>query len=269
MANLLGNGVAILTVATNQYFDYWQVMALSADRFFMPDVPLTFYVFTDQPSAALQTGDSLTRSRVVPVEIDALGWPDATLLRYELFADSWDLLTEDCVVHLDADMKVTQAVVFDTDPYDWENGLALVRHPGYRRPSLLQRIGLYMRYPKILKGDIEMLLRFGGLGAWETSSDSLAYVPRSRRRTYVCGGTWMGLREPMKEMIEVLASRTRKDLTNGIVAKWHDESHLNWYASHYSHHQFDSSKCYAPGYPQLRDLTPEIIAVDKGENRVR
>ena len=263
------NGMAVITVATNRYLGYWQAMSVSADRFLMPDVPLTFYVFTDQPEAARESERSLIRSRVIPIEVPPLGWPEATLMRYELFERSWNLISEGLVMHLDADMHVAASPSFQPQPSAWANGLAFVRHPGYRRPSARRMVNLYAKSPKLLKGDLQLRLRLGGLGAWETSQASLAYVPRRHRQTYVCGGTWMGLKKPLGEMIRMLASRTRQDLERGIIAKWHDESHLNWYASYHDHYQFESDKCYAPGYPQLRDLSPEILAVDKGENRTR
>jgi hypothetical protein len=70
-------------------------------------------------------------------------------------------------------------------------------------------------------------------------------------------------------MIRVLADRTREDLDRGIIATWHDESHLNWFASGHAHQLMDSQKCYAPGYKNLSDIWPEIIAVDKGDDRTR
>ena len=79
----------------------------------------------------------------------------------------------------------------------------------------------------------------------------------------------MGLREPLGVMIDELANRTRRDLQRGVVAIWHDESHLNWFASYHAHELLDSEKCYAEGLPNLKDLIPEIIAVEKGGNRTR
>jgi len=262
-------GVAVLTVATNRYIDYWRSMAESADRLLSPGASLTFYVFTDQPDKAKLAAESFTRSHVVPILIPPLGWPEATLLRYELFDQSWGLIQEDLVIHLDADMFVSSKTMFRPAPTEWPNGLAFVRHPGYRRPSLSKCLSLYLHSPKMLQGDIKLWLRLGALGNWETSRDSRAYVPRRLRQTYVCGGTWMGLREPLGRMIRVLADRTREDLDRGIIATWHDESHLNWFASGHAHQLMDSQKCYAPGYKNLSDIWPEIIAVDKGDDRTR
>lgn len=261
--------VAIITVATNRYIKYWKQMVESADRLLAPGSILTFYVFTDQVREARLIEQTLSRSRVVPILIPPLGWPDATLLRYQLFCEAWEQIQESLVIHLDADMYFSAEVNIEEAPYRWPGGLALVRHPGYRRPGLVNRLWFYVTVPKMLIADLRMRLRIGALGSWESSPTSLAYVPRHLRKTYVCGGTWMGAREPLGRMIQELANRTRKDLDRGVIATWHDESHLNWFASTHPHRLLDSEKCYASGYKNLRDLRPEIIAVDKGTDRTR
>ncbi len=261
--------LAILSVATNRYLDYWKKMALSADRFLQPGAQLAFYVFTDRPDEVGEIKHQLRRSRIVPIEVPPLEWPDATLLRYELFTDAWGLLEQELVMHLDADMVVSADCMIDPREPEWPGGIAFVRHPGFRRPSLRRRVNLYAKAPEFMCGDFQMRLRYGSLGSWEKSRESRAFVPRRDRRVYVCGGTWMGLREPLGLMIRTLAARTREDLNEGTIAVWHDESHLNWFSSRNSHYLFDSEKCFAPGYKNLADLTPEIIAVDKGTDRTR
>ena len=244
-------------------------MVQSAEQYLAPGSDLTFYVFTDQSDEARKFGQSLVRSKIVPIDIPSLGWPDATQLRYELFRDSWHQVQEEVVLHLDADMLFVSETNLNPDPAEWQGGIALVRHPGYRRPSLSKLPKLYLGARHMLIWDLKRWLRLGGLGDWEVSKNSLAYVPRKQRQTYVCGGTWMGLREPLGVMIDELANRTRHDLQRGVVAIWHDESHLNWFASYHAHELLDSEKCYVEGLPNLEDLIPEIIAVEKGGNRTR
>lgn len=261
--------VAVLSVATNRYMDYWSTMALTADRFLQPSACLTFYVFTDQPERAHQLGARLARSKIVPVHVPDLRWPDATLRRYELYAQHWSAIDEPVVMHSDADMEFCSKSLVDPVDPPWPGGIAFVRHPGYRRPRVGSRLRLYSKSPRYIKSDLASWLEMGNLGAWETSKQSLAYVPRVRRRAYVCGGIWMGLNEPLGQMVSSLARRTESDSSRGVVANWHDESHLNWYASQADHFLYDSNKCFAPGYLNLQDLEPEIIAVDKGDNRTR
>jgi histo-blood group ABO system transferase len=147
--------------------------------------------------------------------------------------------------------------------------MALVRHPGYRRPAGRARLRLYASHPGIAARDAYSEARFGGIGRWETDRASTAFVARRDRSTYVCGATWFGLRASFLAVADELASRTRRDLEEGRIAVWHDESHLNWYASCHEVEILDSSYCYAEGLPGLADLSPRIIAVDKADDRTR
>jgi len=259
--------VGVLTIATNRYLDYWKVMAASADRHLFPGSRLALHVFTDRPDDARAT--ALERATVDAIEIDPLGWPDATLLRYEIFDASRDRLLEDVLIHLDADMLVERDVGPELAPDTWRGGIALVRHPGFRRPGLARRAALYATNPRIAASDARATWHVGGIGSWEQDERSRAFVPREARRTYVCGGTWMGQRAPLHAMIHELATRTREDLDEGRIAVWHDESHLNWFASTHDFELLGSDYCFAPGFANLADLTPRIVAVDKGDERTR
>jgi histo-blood group ABO system transferase len=227
------------------------------------------HVFTDQVERAREVAASLSRAQVDVVPIEPLRWPEATLLRYEVFDAHREGLTEDILIHLDADMLVESIVGPELVPSQWKGGIALVRHPGFRRPRGAARVAFYVRNPRIATSDIRTHRRLGGIGSWETDPDCRAYVPRAARHVYVCGGTWMGQREALLSLIRELAVRTRADLDEGRVAVWHDESHLNWYASRNDVTILGSEYCFAPGFPNLAGLSPRIIAVDKGDDRTR
>lgn len=261
--------VGVMTVATNRYIDYWAALAASADKDLFPENRLVLHVFTDQVARARQVALNLTRATVNIVEIEPLRWPEATLLRYEIFDAHDDELSQDVLVHLDADMLVLRATGAELTPLHWRGGIALVRHPGYRRPATPTRLAMYARNPRMAASDVRSLLRLGGIGSWETDPTSRAFVPKPDRHTYVCGGTWMGRHDSLKSMIKELAIRTRADLEEGRIAVWHDESHLNWFASRHEVTVLDSEYCYAPGYPSVSDLAPRILAVDKGNDRTR
>lgn len=261
--------IGVVSIATNRYVEHWRRMALSADRHLFPGHDVVLHVFTDRVADVTSIAPELERVTVNPIGIDALTWPEATLLRYEVITEHQDQLPQDVLMHLDADMLVAADVGVELTPSAWAGGLALVRHPGYRRPSGLPRARLYSSRPGVAVRDAYSGLRFGGIGRWETDRASTAFVPRGRRATYVCGGTWFGLRQPFLRMADELASRTRADLTRGHVAVWHDESHLNWFAARNSTELLDSSYCYADGFPGVAGLRPLIIAVDKSDDRTR
>ena len=261
--------IGVMTVATNRYIDYWAAMAVSADAHLFPGHRLVMHVFTDQVERAREAAETLTRAEVNIVEIDPLGWPEATLLRYEVFDSHRSALAEEVLVHLDSDMIVARDTGTELTPSQWHGGIALVRHPGYRRPAVPARLPLYARSPRMAAKDLRLVLHYGARGTWERDRRSRAFVERRHRQTYVCGGTWMGRREELRPLIHELAKRTRADLDEGRIAVWHDESHLNWFASRNDVTILGSEYCYAPGFPNLADLDPFIIAVDKGDERTR
>jgi len=261
--------VGIVTVATNRYLDYWREMALTAERHLFPEHAVVMHVFTDRSDEAHAMSSEFERITINPISIDALGWPDATLLRYSLFDQHQHHLQQDLLIHLDADMQVVADVGRELQPNEWPGGIALVRHPGYWRPRWSQRLVLYAKNPRLIARDASMQLTVGAIGSWEARPASRAYVPRGKRRTYACGGTWMGLRLPFLAMAHELAERTNADLSEGTTAIWHDESHLNWYASQHPTAFLGSEYCYARGFPNLADVLPRIVAVDKGNDRTR
>lgn len=261
--------IGVMTVATNRYIEYWAEMAVSADRHLFAGHRLVLHVFTDQAERAREVASTLKRTRVDIVEIAPLLWPDATLLRYEIFDAHRNALAEEVLVHLDADMVVARDTGPELTPNTWRGGIALVQHPGYRRPALPARLTMYARHPRIAAEDLLLASSYGGLGSWERDPRSRAFVVRRDRRRYVCGGAWMGRREALLPLIHELATRTRADLDEDRIAVWHDESHLNWFASRNNVTILGSEYCYAPGFRTLADLDPIIIAVDKGDERTR
>ena len=259
-------GVSLLTVATGRYLDYWKQQATDADRHLFPSAALQILVFTDRVAEARDLQDSLSRAEITVVPIAPLGWPEATAHRYELIAGAKDLISGDLLMHLDADMRIHGSVGEELDPASWVSGLALVRHPGFYRAGLKS---WHPRQPRTVLRDVRMRVQVGGIGAWEQRQQSRAYVERRRRRVYVCGGVWLGLREPFLNLAWNLAERTRIDATAGVMARWHDESHLNWFAAHHPVTLLDPRYCFVVGRTEETGLPCVIEAVDKGDNRVR
>mgnify|MGYP001237536795 CR=1 FL=1 len=261
--------VGVVTIATNRYLDYWHEMALSADTFLFRGREVVLHVFTDRAADAHAMAGDFSNIHVNPVTIDALRWPEATLLRYEVFDAHRGEIDQSLLMHLDADMLLVDDVGSELRPQDWAGGMALVRHPGFRRPEGRLGASLYAHHPVLAAKDGVRMLRDGGLGTWETDPLVRAFVPRRLRRTYVCGGAWFGLAAPFQDMVDELAVRTRSDLNEGRIALWHDESHLNWFAAHHPTALLGSEYCFAPGFANLSDLSPRIIAVDKADDRTR
>ena len=254
--------IGIATVATNRYIHYWEKMVESFDQN-VRDFDLTFHVFTEQLEAVNEFCELHPGIDVRVHKIDSLGWPLASLYRYKLVNSISDQLTETILMHLDADMLVLSNFDSTFHPEIWEGGIGLVAHPGYWRPRGLNLVKLYLRFPRKLVADVKSILENGGLGSWCANPDSKSFVPKKMRKNYYCGGTWMGRNAEFKEMVSILDNSVSQDEIAGVMATWHDESHLNKWATWNAHSTLSPSYCFDPSYPHLSGLDEIIRAVDK------
>jgi hypothetical protein len=225
---------------------------------------LVIYVATDDENIANSINFDKSKSQKVVVhKIPSYGWPDATLRRYEIFEKFLDEISEDYISYLDADMRINRdfAEILKEDLE--QNEVILVSHPGFYRTRGYSRMKFYLKNIDVLVTDLRTLVRYGALGSWETNSRSLAFVNRQSRNKYVCGGFWIGKNKAIKTLIRDLSSNVKKDTENYIVAKWHDESHLNNWASKNMYKLQNSRFCFDETYKNLEGLENVITAIRK------
>ena len=256
--------VGILTIATGAYLEYWNDMITSAQVNLKNSThEITFHVFTERHEDAKEMTQNIASFQFNVHEIPSYGWPEATLFRYRIIERFKDQYQEDVLMHLDADMLIRANFLDQIEFDELIGGVGLVAHPGFWRPKGGKRMKLYLRYPRILFSDVRNLFLYGGLGTWETRKQLKAYVKRSNRQRYVCGGSWLGLRCNLLSLIEICAERVDQDIALEQMAIWHDESHLNRWAAENKFTLLSPSYCYDPTYPQLYPMQEFIRAVDK------
>ena len=126
-----------------------------------------------------------------------VGWPAATIERYHVIVENAERLAAAThVFHLDADMLfVAQVGAEIVAP------LVGTTHPGY-----VSRRGTYEERP-----------------------ESAACVAPDEGSVYYCGGFVGGERAEFLQLANAIRTRVDRDAEQGIVARWHDESHLNRY----------------------------------------
>jgi hypothetical protein len=258
-----GFELTVFSIATDRYLSFWIDMIKSAQRL-SSFKKVQFLLLTDRKDEIpIDLLESLGEQIVIG-EIKHESWPFPTLRRYEYLVRFSDLLVTPHVMYLDSDMTFDACLDFDSlinicksQPY------AFVEHPGYFRPKGFKRLQMYAKHPLIGIKDSVSYFRVGGLGDWERNRLSTAYVARNKRIRYVCGGVWLGQKNSILQMSKKLDENTRIDLSNNLIAKFHDESHLNAFFVTLPHQILSPSYCFESNYPQLKGLRPLIHTVDK------
>ena len=265
------DSLGILMIATNGYLDLWKRTALSIERE-CGESPLeiTIRLFTDDlEEAGAWARKNLKKTKFVLVQISSYGWPEATLYRYQIFWNEFENITEDLLMYLDSDMEVLRDFTTEILPHLWTGDIALVAHPGYyelemkvRSKSRWNMCNLVrrMKYSKFIRG---------GYGDWEDRAASTAFVPKSDRNVYVHGAIWFGWRSAILDLIDMLRLNVARDLESNIIAKWHDESHLNWFHNNFETTVLSPKFSGFGNYAFVMKLEPCIVSVQKNPGQGR
>lgn len=190
--------VAILYIATGRYIVFWDDFYKSAEKNLLPGFEKHYFVFTDDTEKKLP--ENATR-----ISQKALGWPNITLDRFELFLTIEEVLKKyDYIYFFNANAEIVSPVGKEILPTK-QQGITVACHPNFYR-SLDN-----LAYP------------------YERRRGSMAYIPVGQGVYYVQGSFNGGRSKEFLELIHTLYENTQTDKKNNIVALWHDESHLNRY----------------------------------------
>lgn len=234
--------IGLLIVATGRYVELLDSLLASARRHFFPGHRVTPFVFTDAASAIPDA---------VRVGIGHEPWPMVTLKRYHYFSAASALLqSQDFLFYVDVDMRFVADCGEEILPGEVER-LVGVRHPGYYRR---RRWWSLAREPSV---SAERL-------PFERDPRSLACIADRSHRTYYAGGFNGGYADSFLTMARSIRDAVDLDLERGIVAVWHDESHLNRYFHVQRPKALTPAYCYPdPPYRNLRGLRPVLLALSK------
>jgi len=203
--------VGIIFIGTAGYRKFFDGFYEGIEKNFLRKFEKNYVVFTDDVSDS-----TFKRERVSLHQIEHAKWPFITLHRFKFINQARDrLLDFDYVFFVDADLWCIDEVgeeVLDE--------LVGVQHPGF----------------------------IGKIGTFETDTRSLAnifdgYYDLSN---YWQGCLWGGKSTEFVKMVEELEAKVDEDYEKGIVAVWHDESHMNKYFLQ----RKSSVKTLHPGFAQ-------------------
>ena len=259
--------VTFVSIATGRYLDFWQNQINSAREYLDKSVNLEFVLLTDQPNRVSQITKELFSDTNWKLQVGIVPhqeWPFPTLYKFKHLIAHSELLNGDVVWHLDADMLFADQNVYrELIEASEEGKMVFVSHPGYFRMRGLKRISLYLHAPILLLKDFKMFLKERGIGTWENSRASRSFVESRKRVNYVCGGSWGGKRKSVLEFSHQTSEQIDADFDLNIVARFHDESHINWYKANHKCKTLEPSFCYEDSYAHLTSLKGKIIAVNK------
>lgn len=223
------DNIKIFSISTNDYKDFTEDFLFSFNKLFFPNINKEFFLFTDYTDNPIYKNYNLNA-----IYMNHEKWPLITLKRYHAISNvSQEIKDNDLCIFADVDLKVEKEInTFDVQFFFG------VQHPGN-----------YF---------------INNLDSLETNNKSLAFVnpleiPSNYK--YIQGCLWGGVGKNFTNMINSLKENTEKDFINGIVAKWHDESHLNRFCiSNFNKFNFLTSS-YA--YPEKWNLPIEKIIIHK------
>lgn len=188
---------AILYIATGKYTVFWKEFYESFEKNFLPELRKTYFVFTDAKNLPFSD-----RENVCIIPQKNLGWPDNTLQRFSLFCREEARWKDyEYTFFVNANFLCVKPVSAEEFLPVRENLLVAEHASGHgKNPDDMT----YDRNPK-----------------------SKAYIPFGEGRYYVMGGLNGGKTEAYMDMVRKLKENVDEDTRNGVIATWHDESHLN------------------------------------------
>jgi hypothetical protein len=227
--------IGIIMIATNEYLDLWKLTVLDLDQFaFKYNSKKSIHLFTNKVTEAENWAIvNLKNYDLFCYYIKGWGWPEATLLRYKFITSLPKNALEEVLIYLDSDMHITGDFGPDLLTEISSDSIFVVDHPGYvvGRNGILKFLS-FLKAPRLIGSLLaKYVSKSKGMGDWETNEISTAYVKPDKRFRYVHGAIWGGYKEALFKMCNTLAINVDIDLNTNYIAKWHDESHLNWFTS--------------------------------------
>ena len=220
--------ICIITIATNRYIQFVERLLDNIEEYFLNGHDIQCLLFTDHK---VETSDNVKVS-----QIGHKPWPEPALKKYNYINSKSEYLKDfDYLYLFDADVGIV-----DTVGEEVLQDLVGVIHP-YK---ILENKEIY---------------------PYEKHKQSTAHVADQDHDKYYAAAFVGGKSTNFLNMAKTIAERVEEDERNNIVAKWHDESHLNKYFNENPptalspSYMFPEELIEHPQYP----FEPKIVALKK------
>tara|TARA_R100000008_G_scaffold86830_2_gene81917 strand:- start:1271 stop:1987 length:717 start_codon:yes stop_codon:yes gene_type:complete len=233
--------VAVVFIGTEKYLDFLPSWYERCEENLMPGVDKDYLVFTDGQLEEMPDNAYYYHQ-------EHLDWPYITLYRFKIIEKAAKRIKEcDYLLFLDADMAVVDTVkkedVLTDKPYIG------VWHPCH-----------FLQFPP----------HNNAPGSFETNPLSCAKVPEGYDfSTYWQGCLWGGKVPEVLGMMKELHNRVEIDEKNKVIAKWHDESHINcFYVEHKDQvHTLGPEYAFPEVFADSCDFQPKIVHLAKDNSK--
>jgi histo-blood group ABO system transferase len=183
--------IVVNIIATNKYTFFLDKLIPSIENFFLPGIDKTYLIHTDQEDIKID-------GKYIIHKVEHNPWPSSTLHRFRFFNECKEIISNyNYSFYIDAD----SLFVGQVNPEDILSNVIGALHPHL--------------------GNNE--------GTPERNPNSTAYIGNGESSRYFCGGFFGAESSEFLNISRTIEHNINKDLENGIVAIWHDESHLNKY----------------------------------------
>lgn len=224
--------IGLLIIATNKYIDFLQPLIESADKYLLKNQNVTYFIFSNE--------DIQIKSdrNIVKVNIEHKEWPWMTLGRYRIFSNNSNGLSKmDYLYYCDADMRF----VGDIGDEVLSDRVA-TKHHGF----------------------------YGKRGIPESNPNSLACVYPNEEMQYFAGGFNGGTSTEFLKMSNIISKNIDIDYSKGIIAIWHDESHMNrYFINNKPTKVLDPGYCFFENNMSDKRFEKKLLALVKNHSEYR
>lgn len=229
--------ILMLNIATNKYVRYIDKLYEDVEKYFLTDHDVSFLLFTNHT-------DLPKRNKVKYSYVEHKPFPEPTLKRYNYFMQERDYIEQfDYVFYSDVDMGFIAPVGDDV-----LGELCLTKHV------------------------LSYQTRDCNYWSYDRNPNSTAYVPFGDGVNYYAGGFNGGSSKTFMKMAETISKNVLADEERGIVAEWHDESHMNRYAIDNPPDNILPLAYCCPDWKDKLDfekIQPKILALNKDHQEIR
>jgi hypothetical protein len=214
--------IGILYICTGRCDVFWDGFYKSAQKYLFTDkgkYKKHYFVFTDSKNINTYSNNNI---KIIPTKY--LGYPYDTLMRYHTFLSAEnEIKNMDYLYYFNANSRMIEKIDEDILPDN---------------DDIVVTTNIYYANIKKVKLPVESNIK------------SKAYIDinDNRFKTYVIGALFGARSTIFISMCKELKDNIDIDLKNNIIARWHDESHLNHYLLTYPY------KLLPPEYSALEFL---------------